>query len=163
MSEAPGIPTIRPDASRCRVAIVVSRYNAWVTDRLLVGAVEAYERLGGDRSALVVLPAPGAFELPALAGAAFRSGEIDAVVTLGCLIRGETQHDRVIADAVASSLAQISATMGPVGFGLLTVETAEQAEARAGGAYGNKGAEAMEAALHTFFAAGLVRGSEVRS
>jgi 6,7-dimethyl-8-ribityllumazine synthase len=163
MAEGPHIPTIRADASRCRVAIVVSRYNAWITDRLLEGAVEEYARLGGDRSSLVILPAPGAFELPALTGAAVKSGEIDAVVALGCLIRGETRHDRVIADAVAGALAQISAGGTPVGFGLLTVETAEQAEERAGGAYGNKGAEAMQAAILTFHAAQSLKHAGLRS
>lgn len=137
-------------AAGMRVAVVVARYNAHVTDRLLAGAVDEFARRGGDAASIAVLPAPGSFELATIAGAAARSGRFDAIVTLGCLIKGETSHDRVIADAVSSAMAMISAqTPIAIGFGLLTVDTPEQAEARAGGALGNKGAEAMQAAIAT--------------
>jgi 6,7-dimethyl-8-ribityllumazine synthase len=132
------------------VAIVVSRYNASVTDRLLEGALAEYAARGGDPAGVDVFPAPGAFELPALAGAAARTGRYRAVVALGCLIKGETIHDRVIADAVAAGLTSVAIQTGvAIGFGVLTVDTSEQASARAGGEHGNKGREAMAAALET--------------
>jgi 6,7-dimethyl-8-ribityllumazine synthase len=136
--------------------VVVSRYNATVTDRLLEGAVRAFgERIKGIEGAVVeVVGAPGAFELPALCLAAARAQDsrsqprFDAVVALGCLIKGETIHDRVIADAVAQGLVNVSIVTGvPVTFGVLTVNTPEQALARSGGEEGNKGADAMHAAL----------------
>lgn len=138
------------DASSVRVAIVVSRYNAWITDRLLQGAVEAYAQHGGV-SVPVTVHAPGAFELPVVAHALAASGRFDAVVALGCVIRGETSHDRHIAHAVAHGIVQAGVATGvPIAFGVLTVETPEQAEARSGGEGSNgdnKGAEAMRAAL----------------
>ncbi len=136
-----------------RVAVVVSRYNREITDRLEEGAIEEHARLTGEQGiakGVVILDAPGSFELPVIALAAARTGRFDAVVCLGCIIRGETSHDRHIAGAVAQGIAQVSIETGvPVAFGVLTVENLEQAEARAGGAVGNKGAEAMAAALAT--------------
>lgn len=135
-------------ASTARIAIVVSRYNRWITDRLLEGAIKEFGRRGGKEDALAVLPAPGSFELPMLARVAATSGRFDAVVCLGCVIRGETTHDQHIASAVSQGIMQVATQTGvPVTFGVLTVENADQAEARAGGAQGNKGAEAMAAAL----------------
>lgn len=152
------------DASGLRVAVVVARYNPAVTDRLLDGAVHEFTRLGGRPDDLFILPAPGAFELPVLARAAISQG-VAAVVCLGCLIKGDTRHDEVIADAVAAALASLSAETGvPIGFGLLTVNTPDQAAARArpveelsraAGAelpgktpVSNKGVEAMAAAVN---------------
>lgn len=137
-----------------RVAIVVSRYNRWITDRLEAGAIAEHARLtggeGSPRCEVAVVEAPGSFELPVIARALAKSGRFDAVVCLGCIVRGETSHDRHIAAAVAHGVAQVSVETGtPVAFGVLTVENAEQAEARAGGVMGNKGAEAMAAALAT--------------
>jgi len=130
------------------VAIVVSRYNASITDPMRTGAEQAYAHAGGDPARLTVIDAPGTFELPAIAAKAARSGMFSGVVALGCVIRGETDHDRHIATAVATTLAQIGAETGvPVAFGVLTVESIEQARARAGGDKGNKGAEAMRAVL----------------
>lgn len=144
------IPTPDPDAKGVHAAIAVSRYNAWITDALLEGARAEFGRLGGDPEHLIVLPAPGAWELPSILAAALRTGRFDCAVALGCIIRGETSHDRHIADAVAQSLMTLSIqSASPVAFGILTVQTPEQAEARAGGAKGNKGAEAMRAALDT--------------
>lgn len=136
-------------ASPPRVAVVVSRYNASITDKLLEGARGVFfEQCPGG--VLEVIPAPGAFELPALALGAARSGRHDGVVALGCLIKGETPHDRIIADAVANGLVQVTiATNIPVTFGVLTVDTPDQAQARAGGDRGNKGADAMTALLET--------------
>ncbi len=141
--------TIESDAipEKADVAVVVSRYNQWITDRLLQGAVETFERLA-PRGRVTVIPVPGSMELPVAAKVAAASGDFDAVVCIGCIIRGETEHDRHLASAVAQTLTQMSVEEElPVTFGVLTVENAEQAEARAGGPHGNKGAEAMEAAL----------------
>jgi 6,7-dimethyl-8-ribityllumazine synthase len=97
-----------------------------------------------------VIEVPGSFELVVGCLSAARTGRFEGVVALGCIIRGETHHDRVIADAVATGLVQVSLATGvPVGFGVLTVDSARQARARAGGAKGNKGAEAMAAVLDT--------------
>jgi 6,7-dimethyl-8-ribityllumazine synthase len=131
-------------------AVIVSRYNPSVTGRMLEGARAEYEARGGKAGALAVYHAPGAYELPALALAAAESGRFGAVVALGCVIRGETRHDRYISDAVANGLMNAALATGvPCAFGVLTVDTARQARDRAGGKKGNKGAEAMSAALET--------------
>ena len=130
------------------VAIIVSRYNASVTDRLVEGAREEYAARGGDAGALAVFDAPGSYELPTLALAAAETGRYRGIVALGCLIRGETRHDRYISEAVANGLMRVSLQTGiPVAFGVLTVENPKQARARAGGEKGNKGREAMAAVL----------------
>lgn len=130
------------------VAVVVSRYNRSITKALLDGALGAFEAAGGKRTSVAVYHAPGSFELPALALAAAESGRYKAVVALGCLIRGQTRHDRYIAGAVAQGLTEVSLKTGvPVTFGVLTVDTPRQARARSGGKKGNKGADAMSAAL----------------
>lgn len=130
------------------VAVAVSRYNASVTDRLLKGAIDEYASRGGDPALVTVLHAPGAFELPAIALAAAQSGRFAGVVALGCLVRGETRHDRYIAQAVAHGLIDVTMRTGvPAAFGVITADTPEQAKARAGGKKGNKGTEAMAAVL----------------
>lgn len=149
------MPGNRPDHASDRaaglvppVAVVVSRYNASITDRLLEGAIAEYEGRGGRADGVTVLEAPGAYELPAIALAAARTGRFAAVVALGCLIRGETRHDRHIAGAVANGLVSVTMQTGlPAAFGVITAEDADQARARAGGKKGNKGKEAMAAAL----------------
>jgi 6,7-dimethyl-8-ribityllumazine synthase len=145
------------------VALIVSRYNASVTERLEAGARAAYrDRIGPDH-AVETIHAPGAFELPQLAAAAARAERFDAIVALGCLVRGETPHDRHIARAVAHGLTDVSVRFGlPVAFGVLTVETPEQAVARAGGAKGNKGSEAMLSALGALEAMRGLEGSGSR-
>jgi len=130
------------------IAVAVSRYNASVTQRLLDGAVRAYSRSGGRVPDLHIAEAPGAFELVALCANAARTGHFAGVVALGCIIKGETRHDQVLADAVTSGLANIALITGvPIGLGVLTVDTPAQAAARAGGRLGNKGEEAMDAVL----------------
>ncbi len=128
------------------IAVIVSRYHASVTDRLLDGAVDAYQaRFDGE---VAVIDAPGAFELPLLCASACQSGLYDAVVCLGCVIKGETPHNEHIARAVSDTLCRLSAELiVPIGFGVLTCDTLDQALARAGGECGNKGAEAMGAVL----------------
>jgi 6,7-dimethyl-8-ribityllumazine synthase len=133
-----------------RVGVVVSRYNAGVTDQLLEGARAVFTARAGGAAQIEVIQAPGSFELPALSLAAARTGRFDGIVALGCLIKGETSHDRVIADAVAHGLVGVTLATGvPVTFGVLTTDTPEQAMVRAGGAQGNKGADAMAALLDT--------------
>jgi len=130
------------------IAVVVSRYNASITDRLLEGAVEAYGRAGGRSEAVTVIEAPGAFELTVLARAAAANPRFAGVVALGCIIQGQTRHDRYLAQAVAHGLTQVAIASGkPVAFGVLTVDTPKQARARAGGAHGNKGFDATIATL----------------
>lgn len=136
------------------IAIVVSTYNESITEALLAGATAELERRSPDAT-LTVLPVPGAWELVTGAATASDTGA-DAVVCLGCVIKGETEHDRYINAGVSEALASLSAEL-PIGFGLLTVNSMEQAEARAGGTHGNKGAEAVEAVLHML---GVMRAAE---
>lgn len=131
-----------------RIAIVVSRYNGSVTSRLQEAAIAEYIARGGRRTDVEIYDAPGAYELPALALAAARSGRFAAVLALGCLIKGDTSHDRYIAQAVAQGLVDVTLATGlPVAFGVLTVDNPQQAQDRAGGSKGNKGQEAMSAVL----------------
>jgi len=136
------------DASQVRVALVVSRFNDLVTERLLAGAISCLDRLGQPAEERSVIRVPGAWELPLAASRAARSGRIDAVIALGALIRGATPHFDLIAAQAAAGLAAVAQETGvPVGFGLLTTETLEQALDRAGGKAGNKGAEAAASAV----------------
>lgn len=132
------------------VAVIVSRYNEAITFALRDAAVATYRARFGSKGGPVVVEAAGAFELPALAQAAAESGRFAAVVCLGCVVKGETSHDRYISQAVADAIVSIPMMTGvPVAFGVLTVDTVEQARDRAGGRHGNKGEEAMVAALET--------------
>ncbi len=142
--------------------MVVSRYNSTVTDRLCRGAIEATVRRTGRTPE--VFEAPGAFELPVVCDAAAMTGRFAGVVALGCLIRGETIHDRVIADSVAGAIQDSMLKTGvPIAFGVLTVDNPAQAAARAGGEHGNKGNEAVEALLDTIEILAAVRdGRETR-
>jgi 6,7-dimethyl-8-ribityllumazine synthase len=129
-----------------RIAVIASAYHADVTGALRDGAVSALQGRGGTIA--IEDSAPGAFELPMVAQAVAARGDVDAVVALGCVLTGETSHDRYISDAVAHGLMQVALRHGvPVTFGVLTCVTIEQARARAGGARGNKGSEAMDAAI----------------
>ena len=134
-----------------RVAVVVSRYNWSVTGALLDGSKERFQAAtGAPLPNANIFYAPGAFELVSIAFAAAESRAFDGVVTLGCIIKGETNHDEVLGHAVTQGLANISLVTGtPVTLGVLTVNTNKQAKARAGGKHGNKGAEAMDALLAT--------------
>ncbi|MEN0019778.1 MAG: 6,7-dimethyl-8-ribityllumazine synthase [Planctomycetota bacterium] len=133
-----------------RIALVVSRYNESVTGALRHAAREAFLQRTGALEGLVEIDAPGSFELVAIAAAAAETGAFDGVVALGCLIHGDTWHDRYIAQGVTRGLVDLGLATGlPIGFGLLTCETADQAHQRAGGTHGNKGADAMHACLDT--------------
>ena len=140
-----------PRASRAgRVAVVVSRYNEVVTKRLLEGAERCLREHRVPEDAVDVIWVPGAFELPVAAETAAASGRYAAIVALGCVIRGETPHFEYVAGEATRGLGNVAlAHRLPVGFGVLTTDSDEQAEARAGGAAGDKGYEAAEAALAT--------------
>jgi 6,7-dimethyl-8-ribityllumazine synthase len=130
------------------IALIVSRYNAFVTDRLEAGARARLREAGLADSDIVTFGVPGAFELPQAAARVAVSGGWHAVVCLGCLIRGETPHFDFIAQAVAQGVTIAGIETGvPIAFGVLTTNTAEEALARAGDGDGNKGREAATAAL----------------
>ena len=131
------------DAAGLRFTVLCARWNPTITDALLSSALDALERHGARGEDVVIVRVPGAFELPAAARAAMTRARPDAVIALGAIVRGETTHHEILGHAVASSLAALSAETGrPIGFGLLTCETMDQARERAG-----KGAEAAEAAI----------------
>ncbi len=136
------------NASGLRIALVVSAYHAAITGALRDGAVAALAEAGADTATQVtVIDAPGAFEVPFAARAAAASGRFDAVVCLGCIVRGETPHFDVLASAVAHAIAVASQmTNVPMTFGVLTTNTMAEAEARSRG-NGNKGREAALAAV----------------
>ncbi|MCU0620637.1 MAG: 6,7-dimethyl-8-ribityllumazine synthase [Gemmatimonadales bacterium] len=131
-----------------RVGLLVSRYNERITGRLLEGARQACREAGVPDDLLDVIWVPGAFELGAAAAAAAASGRFACLVALGAVIRGDTPHFDYVAGEAARMLADVAvAHRLPVAFGVLTVDTMAQAEARAGGSAGNKGHEAATAAL----------------
>ncbi len=131
-----------------KFAIVVARWNAVITDRLLEGALDALMRSGAARADIQVVRVPGAWEIPAAARTLANSGHVDAIVTLGCLLRGETAHYEAIYNEVARGIGQSQQETGiPHSFGVLTCETLEQALNRAGIKAGNKGFEAAAAAI----------------
>ena len=131
-----------------RVAVVASRFNDLIVAALVKGANATWLERGGAAEDLSVVRVPGAFELPLAAAKLAASGRYQAVVALGCVIRGDTPHFEYVAGECARGLQQAALDTGvPVAFGVLTVDTLEQARERAGPGAGNKGAEAMDAAL----------------
>jgi len=136
------------EAAGRRVAVVAARFNEFIVERLLQGAVGVWHSRGGDPARLTIARVPGAFELPVTVRRLAMSARYDAVVALGCVIRGETPHFDYVAGECARGLQLAALETGvPVAFGVLTVENAEQALARATEDGDNKGAEAMETAL----------------
>lgn len=134
-----------PDA---RAVVVVSRFNEAVTRKLLDGAMGALERHGWPADRVDVVWVPGAFELPLAVDRALATRRYRLGVALGAVIRGETPHFEYVAAAAAQGLREVAVRFGvPVGFGVLTCDTEEQALARAGGCEGNKGVEAAESAV----------------
>lgn len=133
-----------------RVAILVSRYNELITSRLLDGALACCKEAGVPREDIDVVWLPGAFELPGAAAAAAGTGRYSCLVALGAVVRGDTPHFDYVAGETARGLNAVAVRHGlPVGFGVLTVDTIQQAADRAGGSAGNKGHEAAAAALRT--------------
>jgi 6,7-dimethyl-8-ribityllumazine synthase len=135
-------------AEGMKFAIIVARWNAVITDRLLDGALDGLLRSGAERRDIAVVRVPGAWEIPAAARTIASAGAVNAVVTLGCLLRGETAHYEAIYNEVARGIGQSQQDTGiPHSFGVLTCETLEQALDRAGIKAGNKGFEAAIAAI----------------
>lgn len=131
-----------------RFALVVSRFNDFVTSKLLSGAMDVLGRHGCPDEQMTIARVPGARELPLAAKKLAESGSYDAIVCLGCVIRGQTPHFDYVADAVSKGVAQVSMDTGiPVVFGVITADTLEQAIERAGAKSGNKGADAALTAI----------------
>ncbi|MGH9785760.1 MAG: 6,7-dimethyl-8-ribityllumazine synthase [Terriglobia bacterium] len=142
-------------AAGLRFAVVVSRFNAFITERLLQGAVDALHRAGAGGKAITVVRVPGAFEIPVAAKHLAETGLYDAILCLGTVIRGETPHFEYISAEASKGVAAAAFESGvPVSFGVLTVENLEQAVDRAGLKSGNKG---FEAAMTAVEMANLVR------
>jgi 6,7-dimethyl-8-ribityllumazine synthase len=138
------------DSSDLHIAILVSSYHQEVTSKMQEGAIAAFMEAGGSATNCCSIEVAGAWELPIVAQKVASSGRFDAIVTLGCIITGETTHDAIIGHAIAKGLMQTALSWGkPVSMGVLTCQTIEQAKARAGGNCGNKGIEAMNAAIET--------------
>jgi|SRR5581483_6244721 len=136
----------KPEGSKYRIAVVVSRFNDLIGQRLVKGALETLAARGVAEKNIEVAWVPGAWEIPVTAGKMARTGRFQGVITLGAVIRGETTHHEHIASEVAAGLRRITEKTGlPISFGVLTTDTLDQALARAGEKSDNKGAEA---ALH---------------
>ena len=147
-----------PDGTRRGVAIVASRYNGEITNKLLEAALGELDEAGVSRDAVTIMPVPGAFELPLAAMALAKTRRFACVVALGCIVRGETPHFEFIASEAASGLQLAALETGvPVAFGVLTVDMIEQAEARV-----SKGAEAVRTALEMADAFSQLRASASR-
>lgn len=141
------------------VAIVVSRFNSRVTERLLDGALDGLRRTGVDEGSIEIWKTPGSFELPLVASKLASSKRYNAVICLGAVIRGDTPHFDFVASEVAKGIAQASLQSGvPVVFGVVTADTLEQAMERAGGKMGNRG---FDAALSAVELANLMGSSEI--
>ena len=131
-----------------RIGIVVSRWNEDITEKMLEGALDALTRIGVDEDSIQIARVPGAWEIPVIASWFAKSGRFDAVVAIGCLIKGETPHFEYLSSEVTRGLGQIALDTGvPVTYGVITVLNLEQAIERAGPNDGNKGAEAALAAI----------------
>ncbi len=143
------------NADGFKFAIVVARFNNFITDRLLAGALDALTRSGANADAIEVVKVPGSWELPLVAKTLAGQKRHDAIIALGAVIRGDTPHFDHVATQAASGLAQVGLETGvPVAFGVLTTNTMEQAIDRAGGKSGNKGYDAAMTAIEM---AGLLR------
>jgi 6,7-dimethyl-8-ribityllumazine synthase len=135
-------------ATGLRFAIVVSRFNSFITERLLGGAMDALRRSGAADDMVDVVKVPGSWEVPLIAGELARQHRYDAVICLACVIRGETPHFDYVAGEAAKGVAHAAAETGvPVAFGVLTTNTLEQAIDRAGAKSGNKGFDAAMTAI----------------
>lgn len=135
-------------AQGLRTALVVSRFNSFITERLLEGALDALVRHGASADDQTIVRVPGAWEIPLVCKRFADSGAVDAVIAIGAVIRGSTPHFDMVASEVSKGVAQASLQSGvPIAFGVLTTDTIEQAIERAGTKAGNKGAEAAMAAV----------------
>ena len=151
-------------AAGLRFAVVVSRFNAFITERLLQGALDALRRAGANADAIVVIRVPGAFEIPVTAKHLAQTGLYDAIVCLGTVIRGETPHFEYISAEASKGVAAAAFDSGvPMSFGILTVENLEQAVDRAGLKSGNKGFEAAMTAVEMANLIRKIRGTATSS
>ena len=136
------------NVQKARFCLVVARFNSFVVESLLEGAIDALKRHGADDSDITVVRVPGAFEMPLILEKIAAKGDYDAIVALGAVIRGGTPHFDYVAGECVKGMAQVSLKHGvPIAFGVLTVDTIEQAIERAGTKAGNKGAEAAMSAV----------------
>lgn len=138
------------DAKGLKFGIVVGRFNSFIAERLLEGALDALIRHGADDNTISVARVPGAFEIPLAAKVMAESGKYDALICLGAVIRGSTPHFDYVASEVSKGVAQVSLNSGlPIAFGVLTTDTIEQAVERAGTKAGNKGFDAAMTAIES--------------
>ncbi|ABK98916.1 6,7-dimethyl-8-ribityllumazine synthase [Pelobacter propionicus] len=138
------------DAKGQKIGIVVSRFNSFITERLLEGAVDALVRHGADEQEIHIARVPGAFEIPLAAKKMAASGAYDAIIALGAVIRGSTPHFDYVSSEVTKGVAAVSLESGvPISFGVLTTDSIEQAVERAGTKAGNKGFEAAVTVIET--------------
>jgi 6,7-dimethyl-8-ribityllumazine synthase len=136
------------NAERLRFGVIASRFNEEIVEGLLAGALECLQRHGAGDDAVTVYRVPGAFEIPTVARALVSDGHFDALVTLGCVLRGETPHFEFIANQVTTELSRLSSEASlPIAFGVLTCDTRQQAIDRSSPGPGNKGWEAALAAI----------------
>lgn len=137
-------------AEGLKIGIVISRFNQFISERLLEGALDALEKMGADKKDLSLYKVPGSFEVPVVAKMLAKSQRVDGILCLGVLIRGDTPHFEFLSAEVTKGLAQISMDHGlPVSFGILTVDTIEQGIERAGTKAGNKGYDAAFSLVET--------------
>ncbi len=145
-----GLSIIEGDlqARDLKFTIVAARFNDFVVERLIDGAVDALRQHGAEPALLELVRVPGAFDLPLVVRRIAESGRTDAIIALGAVIRGETAHFEYVAGECASGLSRVADDTGvPVAFGVLTTDTVEQATDRAGGKFGNRGADAAQTAI----------------
>jgi 6,7-dimethyl-8-ribityllumazine synthase len=137
-------------AKGLKIGIIVSRFNQFISERLLEGALDALQKLGAEEKDISVYKVPGSFEIPVIAKKLAKMKKVDGIVCLGALIRGDTPHFDFLSAEVTKGLAQISVDDGlPVSFGILTVDTIEQGIERAGTKSGNKGWDAVLSVVET--------------
>ena len=142
-----------------RVAVIAARFNAHIVDELLSGCIARLKELGAKEQQVEVFRVPGAFELPVAAKAAARAGRFNAVICLGCVIRGDTPHFDYVAGEAARGIQQVAIEQSlPIIFGVLTTETEQQAKDRTGGSHGHAGQRAAEAAAEMIAVLGNIAG-----
>ncbi|NLW80826.1 MAG: 6,7-dimethyl-8-ribityllumazine synthase [Desulfovibrionales bacterium] len=137
-------------AQDLKFTIIASRFNDFIVDRLIGGAVDYLIRHGAERENITLIRIPGAFEMPVVASKVAKSGKADAIICVGAVIRGATPHFDYVCSEATKGIAHVSLETGiPIGFGLLTTDSLEQSIERAGSKAGNKGVDAAAAALET--------------
>ena len=150
------------DAATLSLAIITTRWNPTIVDRLFDGACKALKGLGMRDDHIDHIVVPGAFEIPTACAALIATGKYDALIALGCVIRGETAHFDYVAGEAATGIGSLARSSGtPIAFGVLTTNSEQQAIDRAGGKYGNVGAEAAEVAVEMANLVKTIRGTHV--